>query len=61
LHYEFSGVDKPKTSDDLYGLRYDEFVVPLVKAVQEQQQMIETQQQQIKKLETAIEQLKAQR
>ena len=38
--YNFSGVDKPKNENDLYGLRYAEFVVPLVKAVQEQQQTI---------------------
>jgi len=36
----FSGVDAPKNNDDLYGLRYAEFVVPLVKAVQEQQVLI---------------------
>jgi hypothetical protein len=35
INYEFSGVDAPKTDQDLYGLRYAEFVVPLVKAVQE--------------------------
>jgi hypothetical protein len=35
LNYDFSGVDKPKTKDGLYGLRYADFVVPLVKAVQE--------------------------
>ncbi|HVX25825.1 MAG TPA: tail fiber domain-containing protein [Parafilimonas sp.] len=36
LNYNFSGVDKP--ADDqrsFYGLRYSDFVVPLVKAVQE--------------------------
>jgi hypothetical protein len=35
LGYEFSGVDKPESKDGLYGLRYADFVVPLVKAVQE--------------------------
>ena len=35
LTYQFSGVDAPKNKEDLYGLRYAEFVVPLVKAVQE--------------------------
>ncbi len=35
LNYNFSGVDMPKNDKDLYGLRYAEFVVPLVKAVQE--------------------------
>jgi hypothetical protein len=41
LGYDFSGVDAPKNENDFYGLRYAEFVVPLVKAVQEQQQIIE--------------------
>ena len=35
LGYDFSGVDVPKNEKDMYGLRYAEFVVPLVKAVQE--------------------------
>jgi len=54
IGYEFSGVDAPKNSNDLYGLRYAEFVVPLVKAVQELSKMndekdklIAQQQQQI--------------
>ncbi|MEZ4960185.1 MAG: tail fiber domain-containing protein [Saprospiraceae bacterium] len=33
--YDFSGVKKPQNSEDFYGLRYAEFVVPLTKAVQE--------------------------
>src|SRR5262249_28103934 len=35
IGYDFSGVDAPKNKDDYYGLRYGDFVVPLVKAVQE--------------------------
>lgn len=35
MGYDFSGVDAPKNENDLYGLRYAEFVVPLVKSVQE--------------------------
>jgi hypothetical protein len=35
LNYDFSGVDPAKNDKDLYGLRYADFVVPLVKAVQE--------------------------
>jgi hypothetical protein len=35
IGYDFSGIDAPKNESDLYGLRYSEFVVPLVKAVQE--------------------------
>jgi hypothetical protein len=35
LHYNFSGLYKPQNSKDAYGLSYADFVVPLVKAVQE--------------------------
>jgi hypothetical protein len=35
LNYDFSGVCTPVNDQSLYGLRYAEFVVPLVKAVQE--------------------------
>ncbi|MGZ4158842.1 MAG: tail fiber domain-containing protein, partial [Bacteroidia bacterium] len=35
IGYDFSGVDKPKNDKDLYSLRYSDFVVPLVKSVQE--------------------------
>ena len=49
--YNFSGIDKPRTDAGLYGLRYAEFVVPLVKAVQEQQEEIEMLKDQNKKLE----------
>ena len=39
--YNFDGVDAPKNENDLYGIRYAEFVVPIIKAMQEQQLMIE--------------------
>jgi hypothetical protein len=55
--YDFSGVDKPKNGNDFYGLRYADFVVPLVKAVQEQQQVISTQQQQINDLKAQNEEM----
>ena len=35
INYDFSGVEVPKNDNDLYSLRYSDFVVPLVKAVQE--------------------------
>ncbi len=54
-NYDFSGVTKPKTSTDLYSLSYESFVVPLVKAVQEQQVIIEKQQQKIDDLETRMQ------
>jgi hypothetical protein len=52
---DFSGVDKPKEANALYGLRYSEFVVPLVKAVQEQQVMIEDMKRIILELKKEIE------
>ena len=41
LEYDFSGVKKPTNERDNYALTYSDFVVPLVKAVQEQQVQIE--------------------
>jgi hypothetical protein len=41
--FDFDGVSAPENETDLYGIRYAEFVVPLVKAVQEQQEMIDKQ------------------
>ncbi len=57
IGYDFNGVDKPETADGLYGLRYSEFVMPLVKAVQEQQQIIESQDQVINELKSRLEKL----
>ena len=50
IGYSFNGVDPPKNSQDIYGLRYATFVVPLTKAVQEQQQIIDNLQQEISDL-----------
>jgi hypothetical protein len=44
IGFDFSGVDSPKNENDMYGLRYAEFVVPLVKAVQELNSQNEAQQ-----------------
>lgn len=44
LGYEFNGVDVPKNDNDYYGLRYGQFVVPLVKAVQELNEKLEQKQ-----------------
>lgn len=41
IGFDFSGVDAPDDQNGIYGLRYAEFVVPIVKAIQEQQQQIE--------------------
>ncbi len=52
INYEFSGVDKPQDENGLYGLRYAEFVVPLVKAVQELSKKNDELQQQIDELKS---------
>ena len=52
--FDFSGVDKPKNENDLYGLRYSEFVVPLVKGMQEQQVMIEELKKQVAALQEQL-------
>ncbi len=57
LGFDFSGIDTPKNERDHYGLRYAEFTVPLVKAMQEQQQIINDQQIQIDDLKSRIEAL----
>ena len=44
LGYEFNGVDAPKNEKDYYGLRYGQFVVPIVKAVQELNEKLEQKQ-----------------
>jgi trimeric autotransporter adhesin len=41
INYDFSGVVAPKDGKGLYTVRYSEFVMPLVKAIQEQQAIIE--------------------
>jgi hypothetical protein len=58
LNFDFHGVDKPKNDNSHYGLRYAEFVVPLVKAVQEQQQLIEEQRQAIIEIRKELDALK---
>jgi hypothetical protein len=57
IGFNFSGIDAPKNENDFYGLRYAEFVVPLVKAVQEQQTTIQNQQKTIEDLVRRIEEL----
>jgi hypothetical protein len=59
LNYEFGGIDKPKNGKDYYGLRYAEFVVPLVKAVQELNKENEDFKNRNDKLEARIEKLEA--
>ncbi len=51
IHYNFDGVHHPTTEQDHYTLGYASFVVPLVKAVQEQQAQIEELKERIRVLE----------
>ena len=53
--YNFSGVDKPDNKDGLFGLRYSEFVVPLVKAVQQLSKQIDELKLRIDKVEAMLE------
>ena len=55
--FQFSGVDKPRNEHGVYGLRYAEFVVPLVKAVQEQQAIIDDLKKKNETLERRMERL----
>lgn len=54
LGFNFSGVDAAKNDKDLYGLRYAEFVVPLVKAVQELSQENADLKERLRKLEAIV-------
>ena len=53
--YNFSGIIRPKTDQDHYSLSYDAFVVPLVKAVQEQQQQIADLRREVEELKKLIQ------
>jgi hypothetical protein len=52
--YDFSGIIKPKSDKDHYSLSYESFVVPLVKAVQEQQKMIAELQKEVEELKQEV-------
>ena len=54
VNYNFSGLHVPENSKQLYSLSYSEFVVPLVKAMQEQQKMIEDMRKEIEVLKQKV-------
>ncbi|MDR3713553.1 MAG: tail fiber domain-containing protein [Puia sp.] len=60
MGYDFSGVDAPKNDKDLYGLRYADFVVPLVKAMQEISGINDSLKTQISDLQSKNEELQLQ-
>jgi hypothetical protein len=68
IGYDFSGVSAPKNGKGLYGIRYEVFVVPLVKSIQELdnsnillEKDIEVLEKQLKELESKIEIIKSNR
>jgi Chaperone of endosialidase/Secretion system C-terminal sorting domain len=52
--YDFNGVHVPADENDNYSLAYAQFVVPLVKGMQEQQAMIETRDAEVEALKSQL-------
>jgi len=59
IGYDFSGVDAPENGKGAYGLRYAEFVVPLVKAVQELSEQNDAKDAAIASLQEQVDRLNA--
>ena len=55
--YDFSGYTKPRSDKELYTLSYEQFVVPMVKAIQEQQALIEKLTKQVNQQQVQYEAL----
>ncbi|MFN5911221.1 MAG: tail fiber domain-containing protein [Bacteroidota bacterium] len=58
LGTDFSGLVKPKNNLDHYSIRYGDFVIPLINAVQEQQKMIDELQKENEDLREAFLKMK---
>jgi trimeric autotransporter adhesin len=56
--FEFPGIDIPRNESEVYSLRYGDFIMPMVKAIQEQQSMIEAQNDIINQQKSELEALK---
>ncbi len=56
--FDFNGIIAPGNDKDLYKIRYAEFVVPVVKAIQEQQDQIQILKDEIMQLKAEIEVLR---
>ncbi len=59
LGYEFDGVHAPANGKDHYSLAYSQFIMPLVKGMQEQQVIIETLQKQNAELIKRVEKIES--
>ena len=60
LGYNFDGVHAPANNKDHYSLAYSQFIMPLVKGMQEQQQTIEELKMENKKQQEEMKDIKAQ-
>jgi hypothetical protein len=58
--YDFDGIKKPLNDKDNYGLSYATFVVPLVKAMQEQQATIQSQEKELEDLKARLDRIEKQ-
>jgi hypothetical protein len=56
--FAFPGIDVPSNDKEVYSLRYVDFIMPIVKSVQEQQEIIAQQQKIIEQQQKEIEFLK---
>ncbi|MDR2233610.1 MAG: tail fiber domain-containing protein [Tannerella sp.] len=59
IGYDFSGLDAPENEKNLYGLRYSEFIAPLVKAVQELTGINNALERRIELLEEMVDRLQS--
>lgn len=57
--YQFSGVDAPQSNEDFYGLRYAEFVVPMVKGLQQLDAANANLKSEVDNLKSRLEKLEA--
>ncbi len=57
LGTNFSGIVRPQNDESYYSIRYSEFVIPLIKAVQEQSEEIDSLNNRIEQLEEKVEML----
>ncbi len=55
LNFDFDGIHTPSDPQDYYTLSYSQFVVPLVKAIQELQQIVDAQTVEMEKLKSIID------
>lgn len=55
--FEFPGIDVPENEREVYSLRYVDFIMPMVKSIQEQQMIIDTLKNQNQELKSKIDKL----